>query len=181
MAIFEKFLLDDILLTLWTKHHMIMAEHAQTKAETVKKNLGRNYPSAGYRYMLNILWMVLTILILIYGNESIMCERLYILSKKCHSKTSILRAWMPGDCVVIFQVILVLKASWTWIHLLGSGITWIELWYLNIFKIIQQWAIMPTIYIELFLTTLILLFKVVSYSTVQLFGVSFIVWKNYKI
>ena len=32
MSIFENFVLDDILVTLLTKHHMIKAEQAQTKS-----------------------------------------------------------------------------------------------------------------------------------------------------
>ena len=38
MTIFEKILLDDILLTLLTKHHVIMAERAYKKTETLQSD-----------------------------------------------------------------------------------------------------------------------------------------------
>ena len=58
MSIFEKFLLDDILLILLTKHHMIKAERVQTKSGNgaigylLDISLARNNPTAGY-YILN--------------------------------------------------------------------------------------------------------------------------------
>ena len=48
MTIYENFLLDNMLLTLLTKLHVIKVERAQTKSSNGAIGYSRNDPSAGY-------------------------------------------------------------------------------------------------------------------------------------
>ena len=50
MSIFENFMLDDKLVTLLTKHHVIKAEHVQMKSNRILSDItiGRNYAAWGY-------------------------------------------------------------------------------------------------------------------------------------
>ena len=66
MSIFEKFVLDNIFVTLLTKHHMIKAEQAQHKVETVQSDIVRYYPRSKLpfrviKFMLQIVYLSLAV------------------------------------------------------------------------------------------------------------------------